>query len=70
MARNKAKDDLLFNCSQYHENTYISNLYGDDSDEISIFLDDKCEDNTINNFTHMDVYKLIKSKYGYAIPVE
>lgn len=69
MARDKAKDDKYFNCSQEYENNYVSNLYGDNQVVVSVFLETACKDNTINYSTHMKVYELIKEKLGYAIPV-
>lgn len=68
MARDKAKDDKYFNCSEEHENNYVSSLYGDNQTTVSVFLETECEDNTINYSTHMEVYELIKNELGYAIP--
>lgn len=67
MARDKKKDDKFFNCSQGHENYYVSNLY-DNSDKVSKFLTNKCASNEINYSTHMEVYKLIEKELGYSIP--
>ena len=57
MARDKAKDDLLFNCSQQHEHDYVIGLYDDDNqDDVKKLLEEGCEDKTIKNFTHSEVY--------------
>lgn len=68
MARDKSKDDKLFSCSQSWELDYVASLYGTNKEKVAAFLKKCCEDNTIKNFTHMDVYKLIKEKFGYSIP--
>lgn len=68
MARDKKRDDLLFNCSQDHEITYVAGLYSDKAGVIK-FLKENCRNGTIKNFTHMEVYKLIKKELGYPIPV-
>lgn len=68
MARDKTKDDKYFNCSEKHENDYVSSLYGNNKDSVSNFLVTACDDNTINYSTHMEVYELIKNQFGYAVP--
>lgn len=56
MARDKAKDDLLFNCSEQHEHNYVIGLYdNDDQDDVEKLLNDGCEDGTIKNYTHKEV---------------
>ncbi len=69
MARDKARDDKFFNCSEEHEDNYVASLYGTNKDKVSDFLVEKCDDNTINYSTHTEVYELIKDSYGYPIPV-
>lgn len=70
MARDKAKDDKLFNCSQEHERNYVASLYGANrKTSVLSFLTAGCGDNTIFHSTHMEVYKLIKADLGYEIPV-
>lgn len=69
MARDKAKDDLYFNCSQDHEAEYVSGLYGKNKDEVKEFLADKCKSGDIFHSTHKAVYELIKKELGYPIPV-
>lgn len=68
MARDKAKDDKYFNCSEKHENDYVSSLYGNNKVFVSVFLETACKNNIINYSTHMEVYKLIKAELGLAIP--
>jgi hypothetical protein len=70
MARDKAKDDLLFNCSQEHELKYVSGLY-EGVEELIVynFLVNSCQNGSIKNFTHLQVYSLIQQHYGYPIPV-
>ena len=62
MARDKAKDDKLFNCSQEYEHRYVYNLYEGNEETVKEFLKEKCVDGTIKNFTHMEVYKLIEKE--------
>ncbi len=71
MARDKAKDDKHFNCSQEHEFTYVSGLYSDktaDKIKVYLFLKKKCEDGSIKYSTHYEVYGMIKDEIGYPIP--
>jgi hypothetical protein len=68
MARDKAKDDKLFNCSQEHEFQYVSGLYSSIF-RVLTFLKSNCADNTIKNLTHLEVYKLIQTKLGFPIPI-
>lgn len=67
MARDKAKDDEYYNCSEDHERDYVSGLYSE-TDEVSEFLIEKCKDGTIKNSTHAEVYELINNELGYPIP--
>ena len=69
MARDKAKDDKQFNCTQEHERVYVSGLYGANASEVKEFLIASCQSGAIKNSTHAQVYTLIKEKLGYAIPV-
>ena len=68
MARDKAKDDKHFNCSEEHEFNYVSGLYPD-KDKVYSFLKKKCQSNAIKYSTHLEVYELIKKELGYSIPV-
>jgi len=67
MARDKAKDDKYFNCSQEHEINYVAGLYNKE-EEVKKFLKQKCKDGTIKYFTHMKLYELIKKELGFPIP--
>jgi len=67
MARNKEKDDLLFNCSQKRELDYLADQY-EQSIEVYSFLEYHCKNGNIDNFTHQDVYQYIERKLGYAVP--
>jgi hypothetical protein len=69
MARDKAKDDLMFNCSQEHELTQVASHYGPDKERVSDFLKKACAKGDIHRFTHAQVYQLIKEKLGLAVPV-
>jgi hypothetical protein len=68
MARDKARDDLLFNCSQEWELKYVASHYPD-RDKVYNFLKRKCESREIHNFSHKQVYELIKKELEYPIPV-
>jgi hypothetical protein len=69
IAKDKPKDDKLFNCSQEHELNYVASLYGTNKQEVLDFLEKSCNDGRIKNSTHKEVYKLIQAELGYAIPV-
>lgn len=68
MARDKSKDDNLFNCSQSWEVNLVANHYGTNKEKVADFLRKSCANNTIKNSTHMEVYQLIKKEFDYAIP--
>ncbi len=67
MARDKAKDDKHFNCSQEHEFEYVSALYNDKS-VVYAFLKKNCGNGRIKYSTHYELYEMIKSELGYQIP--
>lgn len=69
MARDKAKDDLMFNCSQSYELDQVAGHYGVNKDRVLQFLKDSCGNGGIYHATHLEVYKLIQSRFGYPIPV-
>lgn len=68
MARDKAKDDNMFSCSQPWEGNLVANHYGTNKDKVLTFLEECCKNNTIKNSTHLEVYGLIEKKFGYPIP--
>jgi hypothetical protein len=68
MARDKAKDDTNFNCSQHHEKDYVSGLYGTNYQKVYDQLGKSCTDNSIKYSTHKEVYQHVKEKLGLEIP--
>ncbi|MFN8117382.1 MAG: hypothetical protein U0W65_14800 [Bacteroidia bacterium] len=70
MARNRAKDNLYFNCSQEHERNYVVSLYSFvQQSHVRTFLINGCQSGLIHYKTHLQVYQLIKDKLGYEIPI-
>ncbi len=67
MARDKAKDDMFFNCSQEHEFNYVSNLYKEQK-EVYDFLKENCKSDNISRYTHKKVYEMIKANLNYSVP--
>lgn len=69
MARDKAKDDKLFNCSQQSEHEYVAGLYSvERKPSVRSLLSNSCASNAIYHSTHLQVYGLIKQKLGYELP--
>jgi uncharacterized protein (DUF2236 family) len=68
VARDKAKDDKHFNCTQAHEADYVASLYPHAREEVKTFLSSACKDKSLHNSTHKDVYELIKRKLGQSQP--
>lgn len=69
MARDKAKDDLMFNCNQDYEHSQVASHYGTNKEKVLKFLKESCAKGDIYRFTHAQVYLLIKEKLGFPIPV-
>ena len=69
MARDKAKDDRMFNCNQEHEHSQVASHYGANTEKVLKFLKDSCARGDIYRFTHAQVYQLIKDKLGFPVPV-
>lgn len=67
MARDRAKDNKLFNCSQEHELNYVAGLYTEKK-KVYDFLKEACNKNLIYDSKHDQVYQLIKGKLGYEKP--
>ncbi|WP_339538280.1 hypothetical protein [Pseudomonas sp. RA_15y_Pfl2_54] len=67
MARDKAKDDKYFNCTQTHEADYVASLYPHAKDEVKTFLALACLNKTLHNSTHKEVYELIEKKLGHSL---
>jgi hypothetical protein len=69
MARDKSKDDNLFNCAQDYEHNYVAGLYSlDKRPNVRHFLLNGCASKLINHSTHHKVYQLIHQHLGYPIP--
>lgn len=69
MARDRSRDNRLFNCEQQHEHDYVVGLYNvDKRPGIRSFLTNACRQNLIYHSTHQQVYELIKKNLGYSIP--
>jgi len=70
MARDKAKDDKMFNCAQQHEQDYVVGLYSWwNQAAVRKFLIDGCNSNLIKNCTHQQLYALIKKNLLLEIPI-
>jgi len=69
MARDKAKDDLMFNCSQDYEADQVASHYGENKKKVLDMLKKACSDGLISDSTHKEVYELIKVKLNLPIPV-
>lgn len=67
MARDRAKDALMFNCGEEHEINYVAGLY-EDRAKVKAFLIEKCQSKEIYHFTHEKVYHLIEEKLGLPTP--
>jgi hypothetical protein len=65
MSNGNSRDHLLFNCSQKHEIDYVAGLYTEHK-KVEDFLVEQCKNGVIKNFTHAEVYVLIKLKLGLA----
>lgn len=68
MAKDKARDDMFFNCSKQNEVDYVAGLYTD-SEGVRNLLKKKCDDGSIHYSKHIEVYELIEKELGYDIPV-
>lgn len=56
-------DHKYFNCSEQHEHNYVVNQYDElDGHIVRDHLKEWCEDGTINNSTHQEVYDLIETE--------
>ncbi|MCK9200207.1 MAG: hypothetical protein M0P59_09560 [Gallionella sp.] len=69
MARDKAKDDQLFNCNQDYELDQVASHYGLHKKQVLEFLKSSCASKLLSHTTHHEVYTLIKIEFGYPIPV-
>lgn len=65
MARNKSRDDKLFNCSQQHEIDYVTSLYPKEyRKDIKEFIELNCALGVFDNSTHKYVYNSIEERFG------
>lgn|GEM_PF-590576 len=68
MARNKAKDDEFFNCSQESEHNYVAGLYSIERiPSVCTLLTNGFENGSIHYSTHFKVYTLIKENLRYPM---
>ena len=67
MARSKANDKQVFSCQEPHQLNYLTHLYDNDK-EVENFLRRHCAIGTIENKTHMEVFKMVKNELGIPIP--
>ncbi|HIC3280322.1 TPA: hypothetical protein ACW4KA_001942, partial [Campylobacter jejuni] len=66
MARDKSKDDNLFNCSQDYEHDHVVRQYPKEyQDKIRDFLKKACQNKKIYHSKHKEVYDLIEKELGY-----
>lgn len=64
-AKDKARDDALFNCSQQHEIDYVASRYPQARrDEVKQLLLARCKDKTFHHATHAEVYAQIRKELG------
>lgn len=70
MARDRAKDNNIFDASQDQEHNDLVRLYPlEQRPRVRAFLLNSCANNTITKTTHREVYKLIQTNIGYPEPV-
>ncbi len=67
MARNKSKDDEMFNCSQDYELDQVASHYGSNKQQVIKMLEQACSDNLISGSTHKEVYELIEIKLKLSL---
>lgn len=70
MARDKAKDDTFFNCSQQTEHDYVARLYDTEEkrQKVRELLAHACAAQSLHYSTHREVYALIEKRLGYPVP--
>ena len=68
MARDKAKDEKFFNCSEDYEIDYVAAQYAN-KQKVKDFIILKCKAGVIKYMTHKQLYELIQKELGYSIPV-
>ncbi len=68
MARDLARDQRMFNCSQQHEINYVVSLYHGNENKVKQVLEQGCAQGAIKYFTHLQVYQYIQKILGLPIP--
>ena len=64
-ARDKAKDDKLFNCALIYELDYVAGLYEENSAVVKYFLQSNCQKGNLKDRTYLEVYNLVKEYLGF-----
>lgn len=52
------KELEYFNCDEDYEHDYVAGLF-EETKKVKKWLEENCENNTINNTTHMDLYQML-----------
>ena len=69
MPRDKAKDDIKFNCRDENDIYHVSSLY-EDYNSVKKLILEKCRMNEIDRSTHMEIYNLIREELNHPVPGE
>lgn len=65
---NKIKENIMKNIIKKFAGMIIEKIIDRKKDKIRAFLKKSYTKNSINNNTHIEIYKLIEQKFGYTIP--
>ena len=52
------KEFKYFNCDEDYEHDYVAGLF-EETKQVKKWLEENCENNTINNTKHMDLYQML-----------
>ncbi len=52
------KEFEYFNCDEDYELDYVAGLF-EETKKVKKWLEENCENNTINNTKHMDLYQML-----------
>ncbi len=67
--RNRAKDELLFDCKLKAEHDYVTSLYEpSERPYVRLVLRQACEEGKLKYATHMEVYQLVNEKLSQPVP--
>ena len=58
----RKKDHSDFNCEEDYEHSFVFDQYGKNKEKVKDLLQQKCDDSTIKNFTHSDIYNFIEKE--------